>query len=128
MSLKWVTAVDDIELDVCKCSPAAVQLMEAGAFPCAPLQPSLAVDLRVLEFALNLFVQISPNNTAFTLALERTLGALGFQLDHKVRRSLPAPNRRLITAPEFPAAAIRQLSHVVRPPPESHQGTLQRDC
>ncbi|KAJ7085326.1 hypothetical protein C8R44DRAFT_543346, partial [Mycena epipterygia] len=76
------SSVEDIELTVCHCAPAAVQLMAAGAFPCAPLHPTLAVDLRLLEFALNLFVQIAPNNTAFTLALERTLGALGFQLDH----------------------------------------------
>ncbi|KAJ7079204.1 hypothetical protein C8R44DRAFT_754712 [Mycena epipterygia] len=77
------SSVEDIEIEVCLCAPAAVQLMAAGAFPCAPLHPSLAVDLRVLEFALNLFVQIAPNNTAFTQALERTLATLGFQLDHK---------------------------------------------
>lgn len=79
-------AVDDLELRVCACSPAAVQLMDAGAFPCAPLSPSLAVDLRVLEFAMNLFVQIAPNNTALTTTLERVLGSMGFQLEHQVRR------------------------------------------
>ncbi|KAJ7121193.1 hypothetical protein C8R44DRAFT_831780 [Mycena epipterygia] len=70
--------------------------MAAGAFPCAPLHPSLAVDLWVLEFALNLFVQIAPNNTAFTQALERTLATLGFQLDHKVCR-LPLPRDYVLT-------------------------------
>jgi hypothetical protein len=60
--------------------------MGGGAFPCAPLSPSLAVDLRVLEFTRNLFLEIAPNTTAFSIALERCLSSLGFQLDHKVRR------------------------------------------
>ncbi|KAJ7501610.1 hypothetical protein B0H11DRAFT_1713561 [Mycena galericulata] len=76
------SSIDDVELKVCACAPAPVQLMEMGAFPCAPLHPSLAVDLRVLEFSRNLFLQISPNNTAFTVALERVLESMGFQLDH----------------------------------------------
>ncbi|KAJ6626102.1 hypothetical protein B0H10DRAFT_1668996, partial [Mycena sp. CBHHK59/15] len=64
----------------CQCSPAAVQLMHAGTFPCAPLLLSLAVDLCVLEFTMNLFIQIAPNNTAFSLALECVLSNMGFQL------------------------------------------------
>ncbi|KAJ7433812.1 hypothetical protein FB451DRAFT_1195879 [Mycena latifolia] len=63
--------------------PAAVQLIQCGTFPCAPLAPTLAVDLRVLEFAMNLFLQIAPNNTAFSTTLERCLGAIGFQLQHQ---------------------------------------------
>ncbi|KAJ7083574.1 hypothetical protein C8R44DRAFT_652030, partial [Mycena epipterygia] len=65
------TSVDNVELRVCACSPAALQLMYTGAFPCAPLSPSL-------EFAMNLFVQIAPNNTALTMTLERVLGSMGF--------------------------------------------------
>ncbi|KAJ7327954.1 hypothetical protein DFH08DRAFT_710067 [Mycena albidolilacea] len=75
--------IEDLEIQVCACAPAAVQLMQLGAFGCAPILPSLAVDVRVLEFAMNLFVQISPNNTAFTNTLERVLGNMGFQLDHQ---------------------------------------------
>ncbi|KAJ7450642.1 hypothetical protein FB451DRAFT_1186751 [Mycena latifolia] len=45
--------------------PAAVQLIQCGAFPCAPLAPTLAVDLRVLEFAMNLFLQIAPTTPPF---------------------------------------------------------------
>lgn len=85
--LTILAAVDDVELRVCACTPAAVQLMYAGAFPCAPLAPTLAVDLRVLEFAMNLFVQIAPNNTALTMTLERVLGSMGFQLEHQVCRA-----------------------------------------
>ncbi|KAJ7741224.1 hypothetical protein B0H14DRAFT_3097286 [Mycena olivaceomarginata] len=77
------SAIQDVELEVCKCTTAAVQLMRLGAFGCAPLRPSLAVNLRVLEFARNLFLQISPNNTAITLTLERVLENMGYQLEHQ---------------------------------------------
>jgi hypothetical protein len=58
--------------------------MQVGAFGCAPILPSLAVDLRVLEFTMNLFLQVAPNNTAISIALERVLANMGFQLDHQV--------------------------------------------
>ncbi|KAJ7454484.1 hypothetical protein FB451DRAFT_1373547 [Mycena latifolia] len=77
------SSVDDAQLRICSCSPAAVQLIQCGAFPCTPLAPTLAVDLRVLEFTMNLFLQITPNNTAFSTTLERCLGAMGFQLQHQ---------------------------------------------
>ncbi|KAJ7850425.1 hypothetical protein B0H14DRAFT_3137678 [Mycena olivaceomarginata] len=77
------SSIEDVEIYFCDCTPAAVQLMRLGAFGCAPMLPSLAMDLRVLEFAMNLFLQISPNNTAFSLMLERVLGNMGFQLGHQ---------------------------------------------
>ncbi|KAJ7632028.1 hypothetical protein B0H17DRAFT_1280950 [Mycena rosella] len=83
IALVRFSSVENIELEICECTPAAVQLMKYGAFPCAPFHPSLAVDLRVLEFTMNLFVQIAPNNTALSTTLERCLGSMGFQLDHQ---------------------------------------------
>ncbi|KAF8207304.1 hypothetical protein K438DRAFT_1511008, partial [Mycena galopus ATCC 62051] len=77
------SSIEDFEIHSCKCAPVPVQLMRMGAFGCSPVKPSLAVDLCVLEFTLNLFLQISPNNTAITVALERVLGNMGFQLDHQ---------------------------------------------
>ncbi|KAJ7204070.1 hypothetical protein GGX14DRAFT_368993 [Mycena pura] len=77
------SVIEDIEIDICACQPAAVQLMRAGAFGCAPIRPSLAVDLRVLEFARNLFLEVSPNYTAFSTTLERVLQGMGFQLEHQ---------------------------------------------
>ncbi|KAJ7627710.1 hypothetical protein DFH06DRAFT_1338877 [Mycena polygramma] len=77
------SSIEDVELHVCQCSSAAIQLIQLGTFGCAPILPSLAVDLRVLEFTMNLFLQISPNNTALTIALERALAAMGFQLEHQ---------------------------------------------
>jgi hypothetical protein len=54
--------------------------------------PSLAVDLRVLEFVMNMFLQISPNNTAFSLTLEQVLANMGFQLEHQVSLPSLVPN------------------------------------
>ncbi|KAK7020030.1 hypothetical protein R3P38DRAFT_3198581 [Favolaschia claudopus] len=75
--------IDDIRIHVCKCNPASVQLMRLGAFGSAPLMPSLAVDLRVLEFTRTLFLAISPNNTAISQALETFLSTMGYQLDNR---------------------------------------------
>ncbi|KAJ7687773.1 hypothetical protein B0H17DRAFT_1203476 [Mycena rosella] len=83
IALVRFSSVEDIELEICECTPAAIQLMKYGAFPCAPFHPSLVVDLRVLKFTMNLFVQIAPNNTALSTTLERCLGSMGFQLDHQ---------------------------------------------
>ncbi|KAJ7080664.1 hypothetical protein B0H15DRAFT_997243 [Mycena belliarum] len=77
------SAVEDVELTICDCHPAAEQLMRCGAFPCAPILPSLAVDLRVLEFSKNLFLHIAPNTTAFATTLEYCLSSMGFQLKHQ---------------------------------------------
>ncbi|KAJ7507645.1 hypothetical protein B0H11DRAFT_2218486 [Mycena galericulata] len=82
------SSIEDLDLTICACAPAAVQLMCAGAFPCAPLSPSLAVDMRVLAFTADLFLHIAPNNTAFAQTLERSLSNMGFQLDH----TFPAQN------------------------------------
>ncbi|KAJ7755601.1 hypothetical protein B0H14DRAFT_3599812, partial [Mycena olivaceomarginata] len=75
--------ISDLEIHICECAPAAVQLLRAGLFPSAPWRPSLAVDLRVLEFARNLFGRISPNNTTWTATMESFLRDLGFTLDRE---------------------------------------------
>ncbi|KAJ3792782.1 hypothetical protein GGU11DRAFT_653413, partial [Lentinula aff. detonsa] len=69
-----------VRFSTCQCHPAAVQLVEQGLFPCAPLYPSLAVDLRVLDFARRLFLRISPNTTAWSETLEEFLHSQGFQM------------------------------------------------
>ena len=35
---------------LCTCKEPALQLLSMGLFPCAPLEPSLAVDLNMLGF------------------------------------------------------------------------------
>ncbi|KAJ7681459.1 hypothetical protein B0H14DRAFT_2422779 [Mycena olivaceomarginata] len=76
------SSVDDMQVPVCECRLAAVSLLYA--FPCAPLQPSLAVDLCVLEFAFKLFLNIAPNHTALSTTLETVLSTMGYQLNNQV--------------------------------------------
>ncbi|KAG2336560.1 hypothetical protein BDR05DRAFT_896532, partial [Suillus weaverae] len=40
---------DLITISCCECCPAPLQLMTRGLFACAPVTPSLAVDICVLE-------------------------------------------------------------------------------
>lgn len=76
--------LDEIEIRICPCSKAASQLLRLGFFPCAPLEPSFAVELRVLEFCLQLFLNMPPNNTALTKTLETYMDSMGFKLDNRV--------------------------------------------
>jgi hypothetical protein len=73
-----------IEIHSCECSPAALQLLRRGLFPCAPIAPTLAVDLKVLEFVRELFVRMPPNTTAWCETLEAFLGNQGYKLKTRV--------------------------------------------
>ncbi|KAJ3714856.1 hypothetical protein C8R42DRAFT_590975 [Lentinula raphanica] len=72
--------LERISLEICPCRPAANQLIERALFGCAPLYPSLAVDIRVLDFVDRLYLRISPNNTALSDTLEDFLKSQGFHL------------------------------------------------
>ena len=63
-----------IELLICGCLSAAIQLMSCGLFPCALLFPSLAVDISLLDFVKKLFLRLSRNNTGWCETLEDFLG------------------------------------------------------
>ena len=73
-----------IEIDACQCSPAALQLLSQGYFPCAPIAPTLAVDLKMLEFVRELFVRMPPNTTAWCETLEAFLGNCRYKLTTRV--------------------------------------------
>lgn len=75
---------EEIILNICPCMPAPEQLLARGLFPCAPLYPSLAVDMRVLDFVSHLFVNMPPNNTAWCKATEDFLEPMGYKLETKV--------------------------------------------
>ncbi|KAG1778076.1 hypothetical protein EV702DRAFT_1179091 [Suillus placidus] len=79
----YITAFEEITIITCPCFPALLQLLCHGLFPCAPMAPSLAVDLRVLEFVHLLFVCQSPNQTAWCDALETFLDGMGYKLTSK---------------------------------------------
>ncbi|KDR80500.1 hypothetical protein GALMADRAFT_62166 [Galerina marginata CBS 339.88] len=65
---------------LCTCTEPALQLLSRGLFPCAPSEPTLAVDLNVLEFARGLFVNAAPNTTAWCETLEGFLSSRDFKL------------------------------------------------
>lgn len=71
-------------LSLCNCTSPALQLLELGFFPCAPINPSLAVDLNMLEFVNELFVNAAPNTTAWCETLEAFLGNRRYKLTTRV--------------------------------------------
>ncbi|KAJ7078523.1 hypothetical protein C8R43DRAFT_1143381 [Mycena crocata] len=123
------TSIDDVEIKVCDCHSVAEQLMQIAAFPCAPLAPTLAVDLRVLEFTMNLFLQVAPNNTVFALALERVLANMGYQLDHRNSLRIRFGNclmwythlRNLHKAGYHQIVETARLRHLAEAAPEASQ-------
>ncbi|KAF9492900.1 hypothetical protein BDN71DRAFT_1395985, partial [Pleurotus eryngii] len=82
------TKITKLNLIICSCHPAARQLVELGLLPCAPVHPTLAMDIRVLEFVTRLFVNLPPNNTAWCTAMESFLEYQGYALAGKVSRML----------------------------------------
>ncbi|KAI5982636.1 hypothetical protein EDD15DRAFT_2391151 [Pisolithus albus] len=75
--------LEEIEINACPCRPAPVCLMQHGLFATSPVAPTLAVDLRVLEFLKKLFVRLTPNTTAWCEALESFLDGQGYKLQLK---------------------------------------------
>ncbi|KAJ6581299.1 hypothetical protein B0H19DRAFT_1251527 [Mycena capillaripes] len=75
--------LDQISIHICPCSLAAPQLLRRGFFPCTPMEPSLAIELRVLEFVMGLFLNMPPNNTALTKTLEGYLDEMGYKVDNR---------------------------------------------
>lgn len=86
--LSHTTEIEQIELWASECSKAAVQLVRSGLFPCSPIYPTLAVDIRVLDFVRRLFLRIAPNYTAWCNAATDFLAAQGYRLpgDDPLRR------------------------------------------
>ncbi|THU85905.1 hypothetical protein K435DRAFT_684691 [Dendrothele bispora CBS 962.96] len=78
-----VLEYESIRLWASDCRPAAIQLIGSGLFPCAPVYPSLAVDIRMLDFVTRLFLRISPNHTAWCGAVEDFLRCQGYRLEGK---------------------------------------------
>ncbi|KAF8130556.1 hypothetical protein EV363DRAFT_1399064 [Boletus edulis] len=54
--------VQDLKLSICECHPASTQLIALGLFPSAPMRPSLAVSISLLEFnrQLEAFLKTRP--------------------------------------------------------------------
>ena len=77
----------DIEIEkvvVCTCTDVPLQLLARGLFPCLPVLPTLAVDLQMLDFVRELFVNAAPNTTAWCETLEGFLSARKYKLTTQV--------------------------------------------
>ncbi|KAF5374692.1 hypothetical protein D9615_008922 [Tricholomella constricta] len=74
------SVLESTRINTCECAPAALQLIKMGLFPCSPIAPTLAVDVRVLDFVTRLFVHIPPNNTAWCRTVEEFLDSQGYKL------------------------------------------------
>ncbi|KAJ7840691.1 hypothetical protein B0H14DRAFT_3695455 [Mycena olivaceomarginata] len=69
----------------CDCVPRIqiVTIMRFSSVEDMEVPPSLAVDLRVLEFAFKLFLNVAPNHTVFSTTLETVLSTMGYQLNRQ---------------------------------------------
>ncbi|KIJ42716.1 hypothetical protein M422DRAFT_104824, partial [Sphaerobolus stellatus SS14] len=54
----------------CKCKLAYIQLMHLDLIGCAPLQPSVAFDLNLLDLISTTMFNIAPNITGWLASLE----------------------------------------------------------
>ncbi|KAF7965185.1 hypothetical protein HWV62_45244 [Athelia sp. TMB] len=63
----------------CHCDPVSAQLVREGLFPCAPIAPTLAVDLKLLEFARLQFLTMVPNKSGWCEAMELFLRGMSFK-------------------------------------------------
>ncbi|KAG1856152.1 hypothetical protein F4604DRAFT_1932009 [Suillus subluteus] len=97
-------ALKEINIITCPCFPVPLQLLRRGLFLCAPLAPSLAVDLHILEFVRLLFICQAPNQTTWCDAVETFLDGMGYKLSCK-------NNLRccFVSSPTF--GGVRHVSH-----------------
>lgn len=77
-----IAGIDKVFL--CNCTNIPLQLLKRGLFACAPNEPTLAVDLTVLDLVQELFVNTAPNTTAWCETLENFLDSRGFKLTTRV--------------------------------------------
>ncbi|KAJ7587793.1 hypothetical protein C8J56DRAFT_1014557 [Mycena floridula] len=74
----FLDRIDTIRL--CNCTSVAHALLARGLFPCAPLVPSLAVDVTMLDLVRELFVHGPPNTTGWTDTIESFLNSRHYKL------------------------------------------------
>src|SRR5258707_13073587 len=77
-------------LSICECYPAGVQLVEMGYFPCAPVRPTIAFDINLLEFVTIGSHHMAPNVMGWSSTLQYFLSIRGYLVGEKVCVSLCA--------------------------------------
>ncbi|KAJ7066078.1 hypothetical protein C8F01DRAFT_980902 [Mycena amicta] len=121
--IRWL-AIEEIEIEVCSCtsSQAPAVLLRGGLFACSPCNPTLAVDLQVLEFAMEHALNVAPNNTAFCKTLEKYLSKRGYQMPSGERLRIRFGNcyqwyTQLV--PNISAVIDESAEAVDTPPPDT---------
>ncbi|KIJ42045.1 hypothetical protein M422DRAFT_229336 [Sphaerobolus stellatus SS14] len=111
--LRYVAAFwDHIEnqtLLFCQCRPAAVTLIRAGLFPCAPLQPSIAFDVNLMELITYTMSYITPNLHGWALSLEWFWKERGYILGQR-----EALRKRFGNAFHWFTYLLEQVAHEVQ--------------
>lgn len=77
-----IAALQSRQVTYCRCKPVPNQLLAEGLFPCAPVAPTLAVDLKLLEFARLQFLTMVPNLSGWCEAMELHLFKFVAQVSH----------------------------------------------
>lgn len=72
-------------LQACDCRTWAQQLVSLGYFPSAPVRPSVAFSVRLLELISVHSLNVAPNITAWATTLESFWARRGFTIDERVR-------------------------------------------
>src|SRR5260370_12839773 len=66
----YMTHIKMLKVEHCSKLPITVQLVNKGLFPCAPVQPGLAVNMVMLDWAATLFQYMAPNIWAWTMTAD----------------------------------------------------------
>jgi hypothetical protein len=123
VALVWMTTLERVRIEVCSCNPAPDQLLHAGLFACAPVLPSLAVDIGLLDSAMRLFVNMPPNNTAWCNTLEAFLKSRSYKLMTQVCSLMPQDVIDGLTLlPGCIAQTFWQRAEMVHQPTSDHSG------
>ncbi|KAE9384670.1 hypothetical protein BT96DRAFT_950393 [Gymnopus androsaceus JB14] len=118
--------IEQIELWASDCSSASIQLIRSGLFPCSPVYPTLAVDIRVLDFVRRLFLRIAPNYTAWCNAATDFLASQGYHLpgDDPLRRRFANALQWYMSLNDMATALWRSFRRRTLPPrclsPKAH--------
>src|SRR5260221_1560092 len=77
----YMTHLETVSIRYCVKRPVMEQLVQCGLFPCAPLRPTLVIDIFMLEWATTLFLHMAPNVRAWTMTTEIMLKQEGYAFD-----------------------------------------------
>jgi len=81
----YATDLEDLTIRYCACKPVAEQLLVRGLFGCAPIQPSMAFGMDLLELVSTTMLYIAPKVSGWSSSLEWFWKERGYVLGPKVR-------------------------------------------